>query len=338
MKIIYSDKQKPFKPRWEWNFGKKAPYPEKNSRVEIIVRALKKRGYGGDLVQAKSQALKHVLAIHDLDMVRHIQACRDMPEGQAVHAHIFPYRTYEKHPKTDLRRAGYYCFDVGTQIDRTTFDAAKSAVDAALHGAKMLLQEKETCVFALSRPPGHHADTSVYGGYCYFNNAAIAAYYLSRRGRVSIVDLDFHHGNGTQSIFYEVPHISFASLHADPRRAYPYFCGFASERGAGLGKSANLNVPLPAGVDDATYLDHLERVLRRVRRWSPTFLVLSLGFDTFCDDPLGDFELSSDCYGEIGARIRRLQLPTLICLEGGYAIKALGDNAANFCDGLCRQD
>ena len=326
------------KPRWEWNFGRKVAYPEKSSRVKFILQGLRKHGFGGDIIQAQTYSDRLIKKTHDPAMVRHIQSCRDMADGEVVWAHIFPYRAYDPNPKTDLRRAGYYCFDVGTMIDRHTYDAARSAVDVALHGAELLTAGKQRHVFGACRPPGHHADRGMYGGYCYFNNAAIAAHKLSRTFRVAILDLDFHHGNGTQSIFYDLPHIFFASLHGDPRRHYPYFSGFASERGNGLAKGANLNVPLPAGIDDAAYAVLLDRTLRRLKHWGAELLVVSMGFDTFHKDPAGDAELTTPFFGEIGHRLRRFGKPVLALLEGGYALKELGENVASFCTGLDHHD
>jgi acetoin utilization deacetylase AcuC-like enzyme len=334
MQIIYSEKQADHQPRWEWNFGKKNAYPEKTARIRTIVKELNKRGMSQIIRQERSFALDHIHRIHDPEMVRHIKSCANMPEGESAYAHIFPYRTYTPHPKTNMIRAGYFCFDVGTTIARHTYVAAKSAVDVALTGAELIAKGKEREVFSLSRPPGHHADRRIYGGYCYFNNAAIAADYLSKGGKVAILDLDFHHGNGTQSIFYESSHVYFASIHGDPRDYYPYFCGFKSERGEYLGHKMNHNVPLPKGVDDAAYLAELDKVLTRIKRFTPAYLVISMGFDTFESDPVGDFALTSPCYHEIGARLRRLGPPVLAVLEGGYAMKELGVNAANFAEGL----
>ena len=334
MKIIYSDVQKDHTPRWEWNFGKRVPYPEKNTRIPAILKALKARGFADRIQQEKKFPTTAILQIHDRDMVRHIQSCSDLPPGTAVHAHIFPYRAYDPHSKTDLKRAGYYCFDVGTQIDRNTYRAAVAAVNTALTGVQLLQSGKQTRVFSLCRPPGHHADRGMYGGYCYFNNAAISAFQLSKKGRVAVLDLDYHHGNGTQSIFYESSHVLVASIHGDPARNYPYFCGFRSERGEGLGRGANINIPLPPGVDDAEYQRILERALKRIRAFGAQSLVVSMGFDTFANDPLGDTLLSAGFYHDIGSLLTRMPMPVLVCLEGGYMVKELGEIAANFTEGL----
>ena len=334
MKIVYSDKQKLHSPMREWNFGKSVPYPEKEKRLEVILKTLKKRGYDSNIIKPRKYSISHILKVHDKRMVKHIKSCADLKDGEAIHAHVFPYRVYGAHPKTNLRLAGYFCFDVGTQIVKHTYEAAKTAVDCSLHGAELILNGKENVVFALTRPPGHHADHKIYGGYCYFNNAAIAASHMSLKGRVVVVDLDFHHGNGTQSIFYETPNVYFISIHGNPANHYPYCCGFKNERGAKLGEGLNLNIPLPTGTGDNEYRIKLKKICRIISRWKPDYLVLSVGFDTFKDDPLGDFNLTSPFYKEMGEIFVSLGIPLLACLEGGYAIKALGTNVANFCDGL----
>jgi acetoin utilization deacetylase AcuC-like enzyme len=244
--------------------------------------------------------------------------------------------------------AGRYCFDLSAPIVAGTYAAARSAAAAALTGADLLL-EGARAAYALCRPPGHHAMPALAGGYCYLNNAAIAANRLAlahapaaegdRRpwamapASVAILDIDYHHGNGTQAIFYERSDVFCASIHADPDREYPYFLGFAEERGAGPGEGYNLNIPLEAGVDDTRYLGALEQALEAIVAYSPRFLVVSAGLDTFAADPLGDFNLSAAAYPAIGRRIAQLGLPTLFVQEGGYAVDALGDNVVGLFQG-----
>ena len=189
----------------------------------------------------------------------------------------------------------------------------------------------------MARPPGHHAAADSFAGYCYLNNAAIAAQAWTDRGaRVAIVDVDYHHGNGTQQIFYERDDVLFVSIHADPVREYPYFAGYADERGAGAGAGFNLNLPLEAGVTNARYLAILDQALAAIADFAPRFLVLSAGFDTFGGDPIGDFALTADAYPLIGERIAMLDLPTLVVQEGGYAVAALGENAVGLLRGLTK--
>jgi acetoin utilization deacetylase AcuC-like enzyme len=182
----------------------------------------------------------------------------------------------------------------------------------------------------LCRPPGHHAATSLYGGYCFFNNAAIAAHRAAAdsKSRVAVLDVDYHHGNGTQQIFYERDDVTFVSLHGDPERAYPYHTGFADELGAGRGRGSTTNVPLPARLDDDGYLAALDQALTAVAAASPAMLVVSLGLDTYGGDPICDLDLTTDGFERCGAAVAELGIPLIVVQEGGYADDALGRNVA----------
>ncbi len=232
-------------------------------------------------------------------------------------------------------RAGYYCLDTFTPLTKNAFRAAKAAVDATLTAAD-LVAEGERAAYALVRPPGHHAERRVYGGFCYFNNAAVAAHRLSRLGTVAVLDIDHHHGNGTQDIFWERADVLTLSIHGNPRRCYPYFAGYEDERGAGAGAGFNRNYPLQPGADDTKYLATLDEALARVRRFAPRFFVLSLGFDIMRGDPTGTFVVSTRGMRDIGTRIGRLGLPTLIVQEGGYSVWNLRRGAHAFFDGFIR--
>jgi acetoin utilization deacetylase AcuC-like enzyme len=209
-----------------------------------------------------------------------------------------------------------------------TFQAALNSANCALSGAKAIA-EGERSAFALCRPPGHHAGKSFCGGYCYLNNAAIAAQWLSARGKLAILDIDYHAGNGTQDIFYERGDVLTISIHADPDSAYPSFCGYADEIGTGQGSGLHRNFPLPAGINDDRYLSVLEQALAIIRSFAPAFLVLSAGMDLYEGDPLGEFKVTREGIRRIGKRIAGLSLPTLIVLEGGYNNEALGENIAS---------
>jgi acetoin utilization deacetylase AcuC-like enzyme len=223
--------------------------------------------------------------------------------------------------------------DTYTPIVAKTYDAARSSVDVALTGAKFVL-EGEKVIYSLCRPPGHHADCNSMGGYCYFNNAAIAAEYLSEHGKVAILDIDFHHGNGTQSIFYDRADVLYISIHANPEVKFPYSSGFSEEAGRGEGLGFNKNYPLPLGTTNEEYMEVLQRALQDVRNFAPNFLVISAGFDTYEKDPIGGFELTIPFYKDIGQEIAALNLPTLIVQEGGYNVDALGDIAYSFLRGI----
>jgi acetoin utilization deacetylase AcuC-like enzyme len=226
---------------------------------------------------------------------------------------------------------GYYSLDAGTPITAGTWRAAVSSAQAALTGARLIADGSHEAVFSLCRPPGHHAAADVYGGYCFLNNAAIAAQFLIDGGaeRVAVLDVDYHHGNGTQAIFYDRPDVLFLSLHGDPRQEFPYYLGWAEETGAGPGEGFNVNYPLPWGTGFPAWAEALEDACRKVADYAPDVLLVSLGVDTFKDDPISKFTLESQDFTTYGARIAKLGLPTLFVMEGGYAVEPIGINAVN---------
>ncbi|KAJ3183015.1 hypothetical protein HDU87_007437 [Geranomyces variabilis] len=217
-----------------------------------------------------------------------------------------------------------------------TYPAAYTAAQVALTAGEILIKEKENAVFALCRPPGHHAHADLCGGYCYFNNACIATHYLIDNlnvGSVAILDIDFHHGNGSQSIFYDTSNPLYVSLHG--ALDYPYFTGGQDEKGHGDGMGFNINIPLPIGTQDEEYIAALSKAIDAyVKPHDPAVVVVSLGVDTFCNDPLGGFFLTTQCYLDIGRVIGRLQRPTLFVMEGGYALEEIGENVVNVLQGF----
>jgi acetoin utilization deacetylase AcuC-like enzyme len=225
---------------------------------------------------------------------------------------------------------GYYAFGWGTPILEGTWEAAYWSAQTAVSAAHAV-QDGDSVVYAVCRPPGHHAAADLYGGFCYLNNAAIAARYLARDGQwVAILDIDYHHGNGTQAIFYRDPAVLFCSLHAHPDEDYPYYWGGVDERGEGLGAGTNYNWPLPLDTDDAHYLAALQAALDTVQGFGPRFLVVSVGFDIVTGDVVGSFNVTTAGLIEIGARIAALGLPTVIVQEGGYMLERLAENATAF--------
>jgi acetoin utilization deacetylase AcuC-like enzyme len=206
-----------------------------------------------------------------------------------------------------------------------TYQAALSSANCALSGAKAIAGG-ERAAFALCRPPGHHAGRSYCGGYCYLNNAAIAANWLTSYGKVAVLDIDYHAGNGTQDIFYERGDVLTLSIHADPDGEYPAFCGYADETGAGRGSGLHRNFPLPPGTEDASYLSTLGEAIALIKSFSPDFLVLPTGMDLYAGDPLGQFHVTREGIRQIGERLAALGLPALIVMEGGYNNNALGEN------------
>jgi acetoin utilization deacetylase AcuC-like enzyme len=218
-------------------------------------------------------------------------------------------------------------------LNRNAYLAARGAVDCAVTGADAVLGERHFA-YALVRPPGHHAERRAFGGFCYFNSTAVAAHHLSYYGSVAILDVDFHHGNGTHDIFYRRADVLTVSIHGDPHFAYPHFAGFADETGAGDGEGYNLNLPLPETCTVERYHKTLVRALRRVREFRPHYLVLALGLDTAKADPTGTWGLRSADFRANGELIGALDVPTLIVQEGGYRTRTLGVNARAFFEGL----
>jgi len=220
--------------------------------------------------------------------------------------------------------------DLSACIVEGTYQAALSSANCSLSAARAVAEEGERSSFGLCRPPGHHAGIDYAGGYCFINNAAVAANWLSSRGKVAVLDIDYHAGNGTQDIFYDRDDVLTISIHADPDYEYPSYFGFASERGNGRGFGFHHNFPLSKDTDDGGYLSALERALDLIRDFEPAYLVVSAGMDIYADDPLGTIKVTTAGIGEIGRRIASLDLPTVIVMEGGYANDALGKNILAF--------
>lgn len=245
---------------------------------------------------------------------------------------VWPTRTFrtDVEPDNFAAKVGLYSCDAGTPFTSGTWVAARAGAHCALSAAQQIVSG-DRAAFALSRPPGHHAGMDFFGGYCFLNNAALAAQHLRDAGfkKVAVLDVDFHHGNGTQACFYDRPDVFFASLHGDPLTEFPFYLGHADEHGAGAGLGANLNLPLPRGTDYAVWSQALDTALAAITRFGADALVVSLGLDTFEDDPISGFQLKSDDYLRMGKRIAQLALPTVLVFEGGYAVDAVGRNAAN---------
>ncbi|WP_333821657.1 histone deacetylase family protein [Pinisolibacter sp.] len=238
-------------------------------------------------------------------------------------------------PREDHALLGYYSFDAGSAFVAGTWDAIESSYACALAAADTLAAG-DRAAFSLARPPGHHAGVRAAGGYCYINNAACAAQHLLDRGakRVAVLDVDFHHGNGTQEIFWRRSDVVVVNLHGDPATEYPYFLGAADEVGDGEGRGFNLNLPMPAGSDWSVWSAALEQGCRRIGETGAEALVVSLGVDTYEGDPISHFRLKTADYPAIGAHIARLGLPTVFVLEGGYAVAAIGDNVVGVLTGF----
>jgi acetoin utilization deacetylase AcuC-like enzyme len=308
---------------------------ERPVRVDVILKALDQLP-DVERLPVRNFGEAPIRAVHDADFVNYLRnVCQDLPKGELVYPYVFPIRRPDRPPHDRNVRAGYYCIDTFTPLSRDAYKAARAAVNVALSGAEAILGG-QPLVYSLCRPPGHHAERDTYGGFCYFCNGGIAAQYLSAKlGRIAILDIDYHHGNGAQDIFYNRSDILTISIHGHPNFAYPYFSGFADERGEGEGLRFNQNFPLAEHVGDRRYLDALDRAIRLVRRFKPEALVVPLGLDIAKADPTGTWSVTTQGLFEIGRRIGGLRLPTLLVQEGGYNIRSLGRNAASMLTGVC---
>jgi len=273
-----------------------------------------------------------ILVSEIVDPVKRLAIVKEYPAF--TYPSLFPHGLNPRSTNTQADK-GIYSFDIATPIMGNTYELALLSAYTALTGADMLKQGKRL-VYALCRPPGHHAERARMGSYCYLNNAALAAHYLSdqTKERVGIIDIDAHHGNGTQEIFYESSDVFYASIHGDPSKTYPYYSGYSDEKGKGVGLGYNLNIPLPIGSDDVVFLNALDLIIYRVKQFSPRYLVVSLGFDGIKNDPSKVFNMTKDGYAEAAKRIGSMGLPTLSVQEGGYFIQDLGANVAIFLKSL----
>ncbi len=308
-------------------------YVESPARVESILTRLENSGLF-ERCKTRKHPERVVTDVHDPGLVQYMKrCCALLGENKAVYPYVFPVRNAARPPQELAVRAGYYCIDTFTPLHRHAFSVARNAVDVACSAAASLL-EGFRLAYALVRPPGHHAERKVFGGFCYLNNAAIAAHMLSKHGKVAVLDVDYHHGNGTQDIFYQRADVLTLSIHGKPSIAYPYFSGFAEEKGYGPGLGANRNYPLGEHVDGAAYRAVLKRALARVRQFGPTFLVVSLGLDPAKGDPTGSWSLMAGDFEKNGRMVGSLGLPTVVVQEGGYRVPSLGGNALRFFLGL----
>jgi acetoin utilization deacetylase AcuC-like enzyme/GNAT superfamily N-acetyltransferase len=308
-------------------------YVESPVRIRSILSELEPTGLF-ERAPTRRYPERHIKAVHDAGYFEYLErVCASIPAGKSVYPYVFPLRNPARPPKDLSVRAGYYCIDTFTPLNANAFLAARGAVDCALAAADAILAGRRRA-YALVRPPGHHAERRAFGGFCYFNNAAIAAQYLAPYGRVAILDVDYHHGNGQQDIFYERADVLTVSIHGHPNFAYPYFTGFADERGAGAGLGFNVNFPLPEQQTGEQYLTVLARALRVVERFRPTYVVIALGFDLARRDPTGTWSLSAKDFYLIGRALAAGGWPLLVIQEGGYRTRTLGVNARHFFEGL----
>jgi acetoin utilization deacetylase AcuC-like enzyme len=324
--------------------GLQAPF-EHPGRAEAIRAALVADG-GFEVTEPPDWGTTPIEAVHDPGLVRFLATAweeyqRDVRPAHDVVPDVFAVPGLRAgmgegrgEPATVGARLGWWCFETTTPLTAGTYAAARSAVDCALSASRAVL-DGAPAAYGLCRPPGHHATQSLYGGYCFFNNAAIAAAFVAAEsgGPVAVLDVDYHHGNGTQQIFYERDDVAFVSLHGDPLRAYPYHTGFADETGAGRGAGSTRNLPLPAGTDDDAYLVALDHALAAIDAFDPAVVVVSLGVDTYAGDPMCDLAVTTAGFARCGRAVAALDRPLVVLQEGGYADEALGANVVAWLTG-----
>ena len=334
--VFFHDDQLGFKPKYEWAFGERIDHPETTARAESILAAVEREPTIFERRIPTEIPIGALRALHNYALLTlYNTAATQLAAGETFSPMVFPRARDGHGDPTNLHQAGAFCFDSGTPLAQNTWQAAGLSAACARDAADLVARGKNRLVYALSRPPGHHATRDSFGGYCYFANTAVAARRLKRSGRVVVVDIDYHHGNGTQSLFYRASNVFTISVHADPRDAFPYFAGYAAETGKGAGLGFNLNIPLERGIDGQSYLRTIDdHVLPAVRHYAPDALVIAAGFDTYRLDPVGHFTLDPDDYEALGERFGRLGLPTVVVQEGGYFAAHLGDLATRFLRGV----
>ena len=333
MRRFFDPRQLAHRPALELHNGGFVPYAETSARAESVLAAV------GVVEPAVDHGEAPLRAVHDEAYLAFLKnAYADWrAAGRAGDAGGYAWPVVRRRPLPLDRidaKLGAYSFDASSPIAAGTWDGAYWAAQTALTALDAVLAGNRAA-FALCRPPGHHAGRDYLGGYCYLNNAAIAAEAARAAGRrVAILDVDYHHGNGTQDFFYDRSDVFFVSIHADPRTDYPFFWGHADETGEGAGEGATLNLPLPRGTDLAAYLPALDRALAAIAAFGADLLVISFGADTFAGDPISFFRIETADYAVIAGRIAALGLPSLVVMEGGYAVDALGANVAGFLTGF----
>lgn len=345
MQVVYSPSHLGHDITHETYMGVLVPANEVAERAENIRVALEADG-GFPRQEPTEHGLEPITAVHDPGLVRFLESAWSEVRRQGIpraflSADTYPNRSmFEgmsdeavaglvREPSHAGGRAGFWGLDSAAPLVAGTYTAARGAVDVALTAVDLVLDGGAAAAYGLCRPPGHHSARSMYGGYCFFNNAAVAAHDITRRTgeRVAIIDVDYHHGNGSQQIFWRRGDVRYVSIHADPDIDYPYFLGRADEVGEGEGSGENLNLPLPAGTTNAEYLAAVDRACEAIAAVPGSVVVVSLGFDTYGLDPIGTFALTTDVYDEVGRRVAALGRRMVILQEGGYHRPSLGENA-----------
>lgn len=339
MQVVYSDSHRHHYPRYFMVRGRRIDNPEVPARGERLIEAVRAGGHAvvapDDFGPGPRAAVHTAAYLRFLEDAHQRWRALDGASDEVV-ANLHPTRHGRGYPDSIVGQAGRHMVDTACPIGPHTWQAACAAADVAVHAAELVLSGADAA-YALCRPPGHHALPDAAGGFSYLNNVAIAANHLGHRlGRVAILDVDVHHGNGTQAIFYDRDDVLFVSLHGDPNALYPFYSGYADEHGTGAGEGTTLNLPLAMGSDDAAFLAALDRAISAIHGWAPEALLVSLGFDAFVGDSFAALAVTTGGFRAIAAAIAALDLPTVLVQEGGYDCASLGINLAAFLDGFGR--
>ncbi|WP_373503791.1 histone deacetylase family protein [Aestuariivirga sp.] len=341
MITVFDDMQRSHAPREFIVSGKPQPIPEVPERIDMLLEGV--RRIGGPVVAPPGIFGDTIALVHDRRYIQFLSTLwerwRRIPDvAESPSANVFalgratlPPAGY---PDSVVGQCGYHLGDGSCPVTAMTWESARASAATAAHGAGLVLHG-ESLVYALCRPPGHHAASDMAAGFCYFNNAALAAEILTRAGkRTAILDIDVHHGNGTEAIFYDRADVLTVSIHAHPKRFYPFFWGYSEERGRGAGEGYNLNLPLERGTTVKPYQIALDTALKRVADFGADTLVLAAGLDIAIDDPFKGFAIQTPEFEVIGRQIAGLSLPSLVVQEGGYPSPHLGSNLASLLKGL----
>jgi len=338
MKCVLSKQQNKHYPTSFLVNGVKQENPEKPERIDVLLKGAIDAGL--EHIIPADYGMEHIARVHSpeyLEFLENSYARWQKIPGAApeITPNVHPTNRDGVYPASVVAQAGYHMSDSSAPITAETWESAKLSAWSAIHASELVMAG-DKMAFALSRPPGHHAGTDIAGGFCYLNNTAIAAQNLLKKYQsVAILDVDLHHGNGTQNIFYSRNDVLTVSIHADPIRFYPFFWGYASERGEGPGLGYNLNLPLPRGTADDGFLQALDKGLKRINAFSPDAIVIALGLDAYEGDPFAGLNVSTNGYNLIGKAISdKLSRPTVIIQEGGYLCDALGQNLTSFLNGI----
>lgn len=334
MKAVYDDTQLKHDPQFFLHKGKVVSHPDQPERARRLMGGLQK--IHADVVMPERFSDEHILAVHSeryIGFLKDSYAYWSGIQGAApeIVPNVHPVELPTTYPDNFVGRAGWHQADLACPIGEHTWEAVRAGADCALTVAEMVNSGSETAAYALCRPPGHHAFSERAGGFCFLANSAIAAQYFRRtHEKVAVIDVDVHHGNGTQGIFYDRGDVLTCSIHADPMNYYPFFWGHAAETGAEEGEGANLNLPVPVKSGDEVWLAAVDQACERIASAGATALVVALGLDAHEKDPLLGGAVTTDGFAQIARKVAQLSLPTAIIQEGGYLTEHLGDNLASF--------